>query len=142
MPAAARALDGDAIPGRVPPYVRLAMRDVQRELERSKAAGETQRTGLLKGRLGAGGGSGVRSADQDSEPAAAVAWLAAGAFQWAGHACPALPTLQRQRARHGQELDRVACGRQLDCYWLFGKAYECATCRDLNRRVEFREKQN
>ena len=49
MPAAARALDGDAMPGRVPPYVRLAMRDVQRELERSKAAGETQRTGLLKG---------------------------------------------------------------------------------------------
>jgi hypothetical protein len=39
--AAARALDGDAMPGRVPFYVRLAMRDVQRELERSKAAGET-----------------------------------------------------------------------------------------------------
>ena len=48
VPATARALDGDAMPGRVPPYVRLAMRDMQRELERSKAAGKTQRTGAVR----------------------------------------------------------------------------------------------
>jgi hypothetical protein len=141
VPAAARALDGDAIPGRVPPYVRLAMRDVQRELERSKAAGETQRTGLLKG-----------------------GWVPEEAAEFA---LPTKTRSQRLRLRgwlpehfSGPVMQALPCPRckdnahvtvknwtarrvvdSYDCYWLFGKAYECATCRDLNRRVGFREKQ-
>ena len=141
VPAAARALDGDAMPGRVPPYVRLAMRDVQRELERSKAAGETQRTGLLKG-----------------------GWVPEEAAEFA---LPTKTRSQRLRLRgwlpehfSGPVMQALPCPRckdnahvtvknwtarrvvdSYDCYWLFGKAYECATCRDLNRRVGFREKQ-
>ena len=94
-----------------------------------------------QGRLGAGGGSGVRSADQSllgaSGCGCAPGWLPE---HFSGPDMQVLPCPRCKDNAHVTVKNWTArrVVDSYDCYWLFGKAYECATCRDLNRRVGFR----
>ena len=138
MPAEARAANGDEKPKRIPDYVRAHMVAVQKALKRCTEEGVPQVTGLLKGGwVSPGPAEFSLPTKVESQKLRVRGWVPE-------HFCgpdAMVPPCPRCEDNAHVKIKNWTARRVVDshdCYWLFGKAYECASCRQLKRRMGFR----